>query len=327
VVVVIAPANDAALRAAVRERILAARASSEIEGAETIDPSILLSPPRSATPALAHVWIDFTHADRAVMLLLDEHFERGLLRYATRVHGDEIAREELGEVLETALEGLLAGEKIGVTREELTRRTSPIPPIITPVTPHAPALVRKRAPPVTPPPARSPWGARGAFFYAVDAFGADTASHGPGLALDVLYDAGRARVGPSFSLQERVPATIDVAPITLRVESWAARAMFDVVVPAGGFSIDVALGAGFDLVHAEPLAALPGTSITRSTTAAFPIGRARIAIGWARPRISLGVTFDVDPSERYVYLINGQATPLFAANVVRPGLEIAIGTP
>ncbi len=324
VIVVVAPDDDR-LAGVVGERVREAHATPELQRVDAIDPAVLISPPRDLPRALAHVWIDFTHADRAVLLLLDERMDRGLLRYASRAQGDEIAREELGHVLETAIEGLMEGATIGVARAELFGEEGPRPrrePR------RLPARARSSGPPPPTPPSASSWRVRSSALYAVDFFGASTASHGPGLALDVTRPFGAWSAGLRALGQVRFPAFVTAAPFTLRLEAWATRLTFlSSVSLSSAFEIQGELGGGLDLVRVEPLSATGGASIAGPSVHAFPIVRVGLGVALRDPHIALRITADVDPAERYVFGRDGVDVGLFSANVLRPGVALEIGTP
>jgi hypothetical protein len=264
--------------------------------------------------AVAHVWIDFTKSP-AVLVLLDAKLERGLLRRASRERGDEIAREEIGHVLQTAIEGLLAGMTIGIDREDLLGHSPP---------------KKKREIVIAPPmpildtPASSPWHVRSGGLYGIDAFGAGTAVHGPGATLDVLHRIG---LGGRILAQARFPAQIAVAPITLRLESWAVRGGALGVLRFGAWSLEGLLGSGFDVEHVVPTATTAG-GIARSSVRVSPLLRASVALAFGAPRIALAFGLDVDLGNTSFESASGPArTSLFSSNVARPGVVVEIGTP
>jgi hypothetical protein len=313
VIVVVAPQTDPALDAVVRERVAAAGASLELEHAPVVAPLEALASAKLPA-ALAHVWIDFTKSP-AVLVLLDAKLERGLLRRASRARGDEIAREEIGHVLETAIEGLLAGMTIGIDREDLLGR----PP--SKKTTSEAAIARSTPMPLEP---ASPWHVRSGGLYGIDAFGAGTAIHGPGVTLDVLHRIG---LGGRILAQARFPAQIAVSPITLRLESWAVRGGALGVLRFGAWSLEALLGAGFDVEHVVPTATSSG-GIARSSLRVSPLLRASIALAFGAPRVALAFGLDVDLGNTAFESASGpMRATLFSSNVARPGVVVEIGTP
>jgi hypothetical protein len=113
------------------------------------------------------------------------------------------------------------------------------------------------------------------------------------------------------------------------MESWAARASaLGLARLGGGWSLEGALGVGFDVARVTPISAGPGATLGVPSTQVHPLLRASLAIAWGPPRIALGVTADVDlGSERFEVVENGARRTLFSANAVRPGLVLEIGTP
>jgi hypothetical protein len=79
-----------------------------------------LRQPLTREPAyFARVWIDFGRTGKARLYLEHAARDRVLVRdVADDAHNRELLREELGHILQTAIEGLKAGEEIGAPRGE-----------------------------------------------------------------------------------------------------------------------------------------------------------------------------------------------------------------
>ena len=325
VIVVLAGDKDHLLESVVTERVREAGASVEVHSAPSIDPAAAFRP-RGEVEALARVWIDFTRDDQATLLLLDDRFDRGLIRHTSRARGDELAREELGHILYSAVRALLAGARIGIAREDLIDSQKP----------PEPSPPDHTEPDHTEPPSREPsrtWRFRSAVTYAADTFAPRAAiTHGPGLALDLLYaPAPGAELGLRALGQVRFPVEVDESPFVVRLESFPCRLLGTIGVPlAGTWSVSGALGGGVDVVHVVPVRGQgPDHRIAAPTVAVFSV--ARVALGLSRGgdlRVGLWLSADVDLNGAdYTYVDGGATSTLFSPYRVRPGLTLEVGTP
>jgi hypothetical protein len=90
--------------------------------AARIDPRVVLSTRGSDARVLARVWIDVSGAERAVIYVANTASDRFLVRFVPVTAGyDEIARESLAHIVESATDALLSGAEIGVAREDAAR--------------------------------------------------------------------------------------------------------------------------------------------------------------------------------------------------------------
>jgi hypothetical protein len=316
VIVFVAGEPDAALDSLVEERVRDAGATVEIVHGKTT----AIADARSAPDVVAQAWVDFTRSDRASLTVLDRRVERGFVRNVSRKDGDEIAREEIGHALQTAVEGLLAGMTIGVTRAELLGPVREKPkPIETPT----PTLT------LTPPsPSPSPWRARVAASYGLESFGGRTAVHGPGIALDILGRTGDLSLGGRAAGQIRFPAEITAMPFVLRVESWTVGASAIGSLAVGsGFALEAGAGVLAEIVRTIPLSVAPGGTLAADFVRVLPRAHVSAGIAWTAPRIAVHATLDFGANDAFVFLAGGAPQTLFSIDPVRPGLVIEIGLP
>jgi len=87
----------------------------------SIEPRKVLAQETSGEAVLARIWLDVRSTDRAILYVVDTRGERFLVRVLP-VSGDydEVTRESLGNILESAIDVLLLGGEIGLTRESAT---------------------------------------------------------------------------------------------------------------------------------------------------------------------------------------------------------------
>jgi hypothetical protein len=95
-----------------------------------IDPEQVLTAPDAASRVIARVWIDVSRPARAAIFISDRTSDRFVVRFLDLERGlDEVARESLGQIVESTVDALLSGIVIGVTREAarqaIARETPP----------------------------------------------------------------------------------------------------------------------------------------------------------------------------------------------------------
>lgn len=87
----------------------------------SIEPRKVLATKLADDAVLARIWLDLRHPNRAMVYVVDTREERFLVRVLSVPDGyDEITRESLGNILESALDALLLGGEIGVSRASAT---------------------------------------------------------------------------------------------------------------------------------------------------------------------------------------------------------------
>jgi hypothetical protein len=83
-----------------------------------LDPRDVLTPRPDAEAALARIWIEIG-ADRTTIYLVDEGWERILIRHVDNGGVlDEVHRERVAHIVYAAVDALLAGARIGLSRSE-----------------------------------------------------------------------------------------------------------------------------------------------------------------------------------------------------------------
>ncbi|HEY6879465.1 MAG TPA: hypothetical protein VI299_15670 [Polyangiales bacterium] len=219
--------------------------------------------PREASgksPSFMRVWLDLNQASRGILFIQDTTQDRFLVRVVPHRGGDqELMRESLATVVETAVEAMLAGAQIGLTREDAVREIeaqtgstvmlevpTPLPPtVVAPVVTEQPKSGSARPPlPLL----------EAALAYRGDALAVGPSiSHGLELAL-----WWRAFVGRSLDLTWGVLGRY-AAPVVMEDRGRAvlqhgggARAVLGATVATGRFVWRSALGVGLDAARVTP---------------------------------------------------------------------------
>jgi hypothetical protein len=293
--------------------------------------AVVASPPPGTVPDahLARVWIDWRTPGRATLYLLDARRDRVLVRQVERpAGGEELAREELGHILETACEGLLAGGEVGEPRAGMA-------PLLAPPAP---------APPAAGAPAAGGEGRSrlsAAVLYEAAALAPEAPlTHGPeaSLFLDVRPGAARARpwaYGAWATAQLRLPVRADDGGgAGVELQAFALRALLAIERGLSARAVARAgLGGGVDVVHARPEASPSDAAVLAPAfTRAFAVGRAAVALDLRLARwtwLVACVAADVDVTgQRYAFARGGGGEDLVVRPwVVRPAAALGLAFP
>jgi hypothetical protein len=248
-----------------------------------VDLAAILAPPRpggAPETGLARVWIDWRTPGRATLYLLDAHRDRLLVRQVERpAGGDELAREELGHILETACEGLLAGEEVGEPRAGVAPRLlAPPTTVVATAPPEGEGSLRVL-------PEFGPSRVQLALLWEAAGFASEAhLTQGPEASLFVgqrpRFVRG-SRWGLWGTAQLRLPVhAADDTGAGVELEAGALRALLAYERPwSERVTGRAGLGGGVDVVHARPEAATPDVAVLGPAfTRAFAVARAAIAL-------------------------------------------------
>lgn len=288
-----------------------------VSEATQLDLEEILDPAEPPSPAPARVWIDVTRPGTARIIIVDEAYERVLIRKVTlEADLDEVAQDEIGYIVESSVEALLAGGRIGVAREDAAEKLGVSP--------------QPTAPTPTPDPGPRP-SVTVAAGYGARAWGPVAPLHGPALVARADSVWSRASVGGSVEGQYLLPVDASGDPLTLRLEGASVRGL----VRAGvrfrdPWLVDFGLGGGVDLLNER-------ARVTGETGAAFtpqtrPVGVATARVGPAvrlgsgRDRVELKLEIGVDVAVRsFRYVTADGGSVLLDPWVARPGLSFTVG--
>jgi hypothetical protein len=280
----------------------------------------------------ARVWIAFAKSGRARLYLEHSERDRLLVRdVAADSNNPELVREELGHILQTAIEGLKAGEEIGAPRAEAMQQVeedeAPAP-VATPAATPEPEPEEDRPEPS--------WQRRhslrfGPRYEAVWLGDRSAFEDGPGAALGWL--APRARWGLELLALYRRPLTIDADPVGARTQTLAFRLQATFDAWRGERSLlRLGAGAGADLVRVSPRASA-GSEIELAQSGWLSLALGRISLSYAREvagvlDLELTLGADIDPvGTRYVYASSSGMRSVLEPWPVRPLLSLGATVP
>ncbi len=314
------PDVEARLAPVIVELLGRLRVELELGHEPAIDAAGVLTPPPHPTQALARVFIDATHDDVAILYLVDSAWERMLVRRLPLESGlDEVAREQLAHVVESAIQSLLAGGKIGVARADAAVALGLGPPKTeTPKSDDEPRAVSRPPDPALARPAplvpqrtqRTPVALRARLGagWALAPWTPQTLVQGPQLLLSLGAGRGRVSWGGTLLAQYRLEREVRSELVGMAIEGGAVRVLAHAryeLEPR--VALRAALGAGFDHETFRPRAAasssviLGGDGVHTSGVVASTLGVEVCIAGPFWLGAEAGADFDLAPDD-YVVL-------------------------
>jgi hypothetical protein len=327
---VAAPPNDAeALGAVARELLERLAMQVELRRVERLEMRELRQPLREQ-PYFARVWVTVGSSGKARLYLEHAARDRVLVRDVEGdAHNPELVREELGHILQTAVEGLKAGEEIGAPRDEALKQVDADEAASAPPPkPSADAAALPKAP-AQPKPRRLRFGPR----YEVAWLGDGArVEDGPGAVLGALFP-GSERWGLELGGSFRRPVKVEASPVGARLQSLAVNALvsFD-AAQAERSRLRLGVGIGADFVRVSPFAEA-GRDVRLASSRWLKLALGRLTVTYAHDlgsfmelEATLGVV--LDPSRtRYVLQRSADATDVLAPSPVRPFLSLGVTVP
>jgi hypothetical protein len=277
-------------------------------------------------------WIDLTPVTEARLTVHDGRSDRFVVRRIPLPGGlDEIAREEIGQIVRSALLAVRAGPDETLTRAqaraEVARWSQP-PPAAPPPAPPAP--VGRPAPESRPLPPPIPL-----IHVGLDElFGAARAFAAPIPVVAEVGLGGRARfavIGGWAEAAYQLPARYDATPVGVRLSAFAFRAGLDASHRLGG-AFAGRLGAGGGLTRMSFTPQSDGTTATAAPAGAFWYGTGRLfarldaALG-AHVILAVTAFLDVVGADVHYDLRqpDGTTQRVLAPYRFQPGLALGIG--
>lgn len=304
-----------------------------LERAAAVDPKVVVDPAGPRHGAFARIWVDVGAERRATLYFVDAAWERILVRHVPLEQGlDEVEREEIAQIVRAAVEALLGGATIGISREQA--RAELLPESERQSSPPVATAPRRAAPRDAPRPApRRPAAAApevvvdiGALYEAQSY--ADEPWHGPGLFVQAS-GSGPLELGGRFSAQYRAPVRIDGEALGVRLSAAALRALAIGAVEGDGVALGFGVGGGADVTRVEPARVAPGAEPAPATWDVVPVVRAQGGAGLRWPGVSawLQLGVDFEPIEtRHVAERDGERYTVFAAPRARPFVSLEVST-
>ncbi len=321
-VVFVGPAHDAGHLDDVVKELLGRLEVHEVSSrAASLDLHVVVTPQREAASLVARAWFDLRDAERAKLYLVDRTWEHVLVREVPLSHGvDEIAREELGHILEAAVETLMSGGEVGRPREQVSAELG--------LAETHPETAPSQPPPLAPS-TRVHLGA-GAFWQAQGFSSEPLVAHGPGAWLAAFLGDASVRPAARLSAGYVFPQIVSGNGIGVRLDTASLRLLAGVELALSDkVRIGPLVGGGFDLVRIDPRADPQIATATSSRWSVVSYARAelgvdvRLGAGWSL-RTALGADFDVQGASYYVDQPNGR-TDVLDPWRVRPSLLVGLG--
>ena len=302
----------------------------EVSTASEIDPRAITDPPPSPPAAFARVWIDI-RAESCVVSIADGPWERIYQRRMPRpVDSDEVTREQIAQIVVAAIEAMLAGGTIGVSRASLAPPSPPPPP-----PPSATLSSPEQNPPEQPARGLRPHVWLGVGYEAL-ALSWGAMAHGPVASVRATLDERAWTAALILSAQWRVPLTVDEAPIGVRLDTQSLRLLLEgsrELSPSAG--VHVAVGPGLDVTGIEPRG-VARSGVGNEPTITVEAKRSRISpvLRWAAgidvrpsPGVRLSVDFVLDhalTNRAYVVRQQGIERAILSPLDLRPGLTFTV---
>ncbi|HJL16712.1 MAG TPA: hypothetical protein RMH99_13700 [Sandaracinaceae bacterium LLY-WYZ-13_1] len=288
---------------------------------EAVSADRLLRPDPNAAEALARVWVDLRGPDRATVYLVDGPWERALVRHVPLGPSgvDEVVREQVGRIVGTAVEAMVAGARLGVTRDEARARLGL--PRVGVVEAPPPAADSDDASRATHRSARLRLGVG----YELWFFDPELPTHALGARLGWSAPVDEVRLGVRLAGWYRFRTRVEREPVGAVFELGAVRLAGTLAhAPARWVELEASAGVVLQLVHVEPF----DVQRTDDVRPAAPSWRTDPALtvevgATARPfeglAVGLFAGLDVDlMGARYVVERGGTRVPVFEPAVVRP---------
>lgn len=264
VVIAAAPGVEAELTPVIAELLGRLQVDLQLRREATIDPSAVVTPPPAPSAALARVFIDATRSDVAVLYLVDSAWERMLVRRLALERGlDEVAREQLAHVVESAIQSLVGGGHIGVTRAEAASELGLALPaaVEEPRGDAGPLPAKPSTPPTSPPlvarhravPRARTLDARVGLGWGLAPWTPQTLVQGPQLKVAVGWRRARLSLGGGVLAQYLMEREVRSELAGMAIEGVGLRILAHArYTLERRFALRASLGAGFDRETFEP---------------------------------------------------------------------------
>jgi hypothetical protein len=300
----------------------------ELRRVQRVQLTELRKPATHGSPYVARVWIALARG-RARLYLEHTARDRLLVReIKSEAHNPELLREELGHILQTALEGLIAGEEIGAPRGEALAEVEPETEPPTRSSGERPPRPPEPVGEANPPARRFRFGPR---YEAVFLGDRGKLVDGPGAALGLALPAA-PRFGLELAGTYRRPIRVERDQIGARLHSFGA-ALYLTFEPwqSARSTLRLALGGGADVVKVSPFSTTTTVELTPSAWRRLAIARA--ACAYTRQvssflHLELLAGFELDASgTRYVLSTPSGERDVLGPWAVRPFLSLGAMVP
>lgn len=272
----------------------------------------------------ARAWIAFSPMGGARLYLEHSASDRLLVRdVASDANNPELVREELGHILQTAVEGLKAGEEVGAPRNDALKDVA---------VDSAPADAPRDTPEplqVAPGPRQRTRALRFGPRYEVLWLGDGARfQDGPGAVFEAALPIGFELAG-----YYRRPLKVEGAPLGVRLQTLSVRGLGTLQLwRTERDGVRLGAGVGADFVRVSPLAE-PGRDVVVSSATWLKLAVARLqasyarrALGFMEVQVTLGLDLDLSDT-RYVLRQRSGDRSVLEPSPVRPLLSLGATVP
>jgi hypothetical protein len=322
---VAAPAGETeAIEAVARELLARLDVPIEVRRVPRIDLAELRRALEPGERYFARVWITLSPAGHARLYLEHGASDRLLVR---EVAGDasnpELAREELGHILQTAVDGLKAGQEVGAPRSDALKdvpEEDAAKAAAEPAAPEPPNEARKQPAPSQP--------LRFGLRYELSWLG-DGAhfEDGPGAVFALALP-----VGFELCAFYRRPLNVEGTPVGVRLETLSLRALVTLQAWRGERAgIRLGAGAGADFVSVSPLGEPEDAELSEETWLNLAVARLQVGYAWRAVsfldvELTAGVDLDVNDTS-YVFQQGSGELSVLDPWPVRPFVSLGAALP
>ena len=307
---------------------------------------------------LARVWIDVSQPRVGTVYISNVTRDRFLVRSVPLEGGNhEALRESLAHIVESAVDAMLAGAELGVSREVAEKEiAASAAATVSPAPREAPAAPPAPPPPSSPRPSSSLADVAGAgagatrsrpsgrplaggigAFYRADALASDgTMAHGPGIDVTARRggDIGAMTVSGRIAVQSILPFDWSAGAAGARFWGGAGRVELAAAwAPSRAVVLDVAAVLGVDLWHASPRAAaganlMPSSAFWLWAPVAGASAGASVRLG-PRCAANLRLGADRDLAGHHFDVVRSDQTqaPALSGLAVRPWVSLGLAVP
>lgn len=275
----------------------------------------------------ARAWIAFGPTGGARLYLEHSASDRLLVRdVASDANNPELVREELGHILQTAVEGLKAGEEVGAPRSDVLKDVTVAgAPADAPGEPPEPEPRKAAAPGPRDRSRALRFGPRYEVLWLGD--GAHF-QDGPGAVFEAALPIGFELAG-----YYRRPLKVEDAPVGVRLQTLSVRGLGTLQLwRTERDGVRVGAGVGADFVRVSPLAE-PGRDVEVSSATWLKLAVARLQASYARRafdfmevQVTLGLDLDASAT-RYVFQQRSGNRTVLEPAPVRPLLSLGATVP
>jgi len=322
-----------ALEQLVRELVAELPVRLEWSGSRAIDPRQVLAQHANERRVLVRAWVDLSDANRAKIYVANGDSERFIVRFVPEPNGyDAVAREALGQIVESSIAAFVARGDAGISREDAVQKVAhENPSNLAVIAQPPPEKLHEQPRPRSVGAPSNPLLDLGLAYQGALIDSSKTLQHGGALILGTSLAATAS--GPRFVLRAsagyRAKARLDDEKIGLGLSAEMARLAVGLEGDATRrLALGALVGGGLDVVSVEPVAR---SAATRAHASARNVEPFLSLMGTVKLRLTSGLALglalgaELDLSHP-AYGVEGASglTPVFTPWLVRPTVVLGL---